>query len=222
MIQILATILITILTTVAVQNYVPLKYLEALPGLERTRNLGATITTINSTDTLRDSRSVINTNFTNLNTDKLENSSLYGSTTLPYITTLSGLVSIGTIPTGVWNGTGIDVARQGTGTTTICLNNVILGNAGSGFKCADGHGVSGEFLTSNGAGTAPTWQASTVSLTADYTWTGEHSFTSATTTNFFANNWSLITGQTIATGSVVSLNSSGGITLAPGGWRSEE
>src|SRR3990167_4097302 len=214
MYRFLITALIAILSTLGTERF--------LNSIEPKTWLGSTLTTITGTTKVSDLDTILTANFNALNADKLEASSLYGSTTLPYITTLSGLASIGTITTGIWNGTGIDVARQGTGTTTLCLNNVILGNAGSGFKCADGHGVSGEFLTSNGAGTAPTWQASTVSLTADYTWTGEHSFTSATTTNFFANNWSLITGQTIATGSVVALNSSGGITLAPGGWRSEE
>src|SRR3990167_1010743 len=175
MIRILSTILITALTTFGINNYVPLKYFEALPGLTKTGNLGATITTINSTDTLRDSRSVINTNFTNLNSDKIEVS----TTTMGLLTSAPNLATIGTITTGIWNGTGIDVARQGTGTTTICSNNVLLGNAASGFKCANGHGASGEFLTSNGAGVAPTWQASSVSLTNDYAWTGEHSFTSA-------------------------------------------
>ena len=178
MLNFLLTILITILTTVAVQNYVPLKYLEALPGLTRTGNLGATITTINSTDTLRDSRSVINTNFTNLNSDKIETS----TTTMSLLTSVPNLATVGTITSGTWNGTGIDVARQGTGTTTLCSNNVILGNAGSGFKCTNGHGTSGQFLQSGGAGVAPTWASSAVDQDADYTWTGEHSFTSATTT----------------------------------------
>src|SRR3990167_9976983 len=113
MIQILLTILITAITTIGINNYVPLSYFEALPGLTTTGNLGATITTIQGSDTLSNSRTTINTNFSNLNTDKLEVSAMTGTTTIPSITTLVNLSSIGTITSGVWNGTGIDVARQG-------------------------------------------------------------------------------------------------------------
>src|SRR3990167_3799114 len=178
MIRILSTILITALTTFGINNYVPLKYFEALPGLTRTGNLGATITTIQGTDTLSNSRSVINTNFANLNSDKVE----VATTSMGLLTTLSNLVTVGTITSGTWTGTTIAVANGGTASTTICSNNVILGNAGSGFKCTNGHGTSGQFLQSGGAGVAPTWASSAVDQGADYTWTGEHSFTSATTT----------------------------------------
>ena len=51
--------------------------------------LGSTITTIAGSDTLKDSRAVINTNFTNLNNDKIEIS----TTTLPLLTTLINLAT---------------------------------------------------------------------------------------------------------------------------------
>src|SRR3990167_1851239 len=102
------------------------------------------------------------------------------------LTSVPSLVTIGTITAGVWNGTGIDVARQGTGTTTLCSNNVLLGNAASGFKCANGHGTSGQFLTSGVSDAVPTWTTSAVDEAGNYTWTGLHTFNgtsgSATTT----------------------------------------
>src|SRR3990167_6535630 len=178
MYRIFLTILITALTTIGINNYVPLKYLELLPDLPREQRYGATITTIAGTDTLSNSRSVINTNFTNLNSDKIEVS----TTTMGLLTSAPNLATIGTITTGIWNGTGIDVARQGTGTTTICLNNVILGNTTSGFKCTNGHGTSGQFLTSGGAGAVPTWTTSSINEAGTYTWTGAHTFNTAATT----------------------------------------
>lgn len=94
----------------------------------------------------------------------------------------TNITTLGTITTGTWNGTAIDVARQGTGSTSPTLNQVILGNAGSGFKVVSGFGNSGDILTSAGAGTAPTWTTG-ISSGANVTWTGIHIFNTATTTH---------------------------------------
>ena len=143
-----------------------------------TRTLGATITTINATDRITDSRSTINTNFTNLNIDKIE----VATSSVGNITTLPNLSSIGTLTTGVWNATAIGVAYGGTGTTTPARYQVILGNGAYGLTVASSTGSTGQFLTSNGAGAYPSWQSSTVSLTDDYLWTGNHFFKSGVTT----------------------------------------
>jgi len=74
------------------------------------------------------------------------------------VTTLSSLVSVGTITTGVWNGTTIAVANGGTGLTTLTANNLLVGN-GTGNVTFIAPGTSGNVLTSNGttwASTAPT------------------------------------------------------------------
>lgn len=142
------------------------------------RIFGSTITTINATDRISDSRSTINTNFANLNADKIENA----SSSIAAITTLSNLISIGTITTGVWNGTPVTVAYGGTGSTTLSANQVLLGNGTGVLKTVVGFGASGQFLTSNGAATAPTWQTSSIDQGAAYTWTGAHIFNTATTT----------------------------------------
>ena|SRR3990167_7746218 len=213
MIRILSTILITALTTFGINNYVPLKYFEALPGLTRTGNLGATITTIQGTDTLSNSRSVINTNFANLNSDKVE----VATTSMGLLTTLSNLVTVGTITSGTWTGTTIAVANGGTASTTICSNNVILGNVGSGFKCTNGHGTSGQFLQSGGAGVAPTWATSAIDQAANYNWTGTHRFVNLNASSTIANplvlngvSYAFPLGQT-ASSSVLSTDASGNL-----------
>lgn len=143
--------------------------------------LGASVTEILATDTLKDSRTTINDNFTALNNGKIEIS----TTTLPLITTLNGLASasslatVGTITSGTWNATAIGVSKGGTGTTTPTSNQVMIGNGTSGLKVI-GFGTSGQFLTSGGANTAPSWTTSSVDQGINYTWTGEHTF--ATTT----------------------------------------
>src|SRR3990167_7006296 len=150
MYRFLITALIAILSTLGTERL--------LNSTEPETRLGSTLTTITGTTKVSDLDTILTANFNALNADKIEVS----TTTMSLLTSVPNLVTIGTITTGVWNGTGIDVARQGTGTTTICLNNVLLGNAASGFKCANGHGTSGQFLTSGGAGAVPTWTTSAV------------------------------------------------------------
>ena len=173
--NIILTAVITIASFFAIENYVPLKYLET----KQEKKLGTSITTIASTDTLKNSRTTINDNFTALNNGKIEIS----TTTLPLITTLSGLTSasalatVGTITSGTWSGTAILTAKGGTGSTTLAANQVLLGNGTGNIGIVAGLGTTGQYLTSTGAGTAPTWQTSAVDTAINYTWTGLHSFT---------------------------------------------
>lgn len=114
----------------------------------------------------------------NANLDQTVNSA---STTLPALTTLANLSTVGTITTGTWNGTAIGVAYGGTGTTSPTSNQVIIGNGASGFKVI-GFGTSGQFLTSQGAGSAPQWTTSSVNEAGTYNWTGLHTFLNASST----------------------------------------
>ena len=120
-------------------------------------------TTIASTDTL--------TNFPTTYNANLTKTIEVGTTSVASITTLANLESIGTIITGIWNGTVIGVAYNGTGTTSPTTNQVMLGNGSSGFKVI-GFGTSGQFLTSGGDATAPSWTVGTVDQTQDYNFTG--------------------------------------------------
>ena len=159
------------------------------------------ITTINSTDTLRDSRTVINNNFTSLNTNKLENSSYYATTTHSAITSIPNLATIGTITSGTWNGTAIAVGYGGTGTTTPNRYSVILGNGADGLTIASSTGSSGQSLVSNGTGVYPSWQSVAVNQGDAYTWTGTHSFAATTTLNntiFNSGNVLITASSTIA------------------------
>lgn len=71
-------------------------------------------------------------------------------TTLNSTVVTSSLTSVGTITTGVWNGTAIDVSHGGTGLATLTANNVILGN-GTSNPTFVAPGTSGNVLTSNGS-----------------------------------------------------------------------
>jgi hypothetical protein len=138
--------------------------------------LGSTITNIAGGDIISSSRTTINTNFTNLNNGKIEVS----TTTLPLITTLSGLTSatslstVGTIITGTWSATSIAVGKGGTGTTSPSAYFVLLGDGTNGITIASSTGSSGQFLTSNGAGAYPSWQTSAVSQSINYNFTSSY------------------------------------------------
>ncbi len=71
----------------------------------------------------------------------------------------SSITTLGTIATGVWNGTAVDVAHGGTGNTTFTAYSVICaGTTATGvFQNVSGVGTSGQVLTSAGAGALPTW-----------------------------------------------------------------
>lgn len=136
---------------------------------------GTTLTTINGTDQISLSRATINSNFTALNTGKIEvgTTSVASITTLSGLTTAAALATVGTITSGTWSATPITVAEQGTGTTSPTLNAIMFGNGASGFKVVS-FGNNGQFLTSGGAGAAPTWTSPSIDTTISYNFTGSY------------------------------------------------
>jgi len=73
----------------------------------------------------------------------------------------STITTLGTISTGTWNATTLDVSHGGTNNTTFTAYSVICaGTTSTGtFQNVSGVGSSTNVLTSNGAGALPTWQA---------------------------------------------------------------
>lgn len=174
--SVLISTLIVLGIIVLVINYIPFSSMGFLTFNKPL--IGTTLTTLNSSDTMSAFPTLYNANNNALNLGKMETS----TTSVKSITTLSNLSSVGTITSGVWRGTGIEVAYQGTGTTSPTLNQILLGNGSSGLKVVGGFGTSGQFLTSAGTGAAPTWTTSAIDQAADYTWTGTHNFNITTAT----------------------------------------
>lgn len=147
--------------------------------------LGSTITTINGSDTIKNSRTTINDNFTALNNGKFELTDWFATTSAPQLVTLSGLTTagnlatVGTITSGVWNGTAITASKGGTGSTTLMSNALLLGN-GTNPIIGLGNGTAGQFLTASTTGNAPYWSTSAIDEAGNYTWTGNHIFASTT------------------------------------------
>lgn len=131
---------------------------------------GTTITTINGTDLLSNFPSSYNTTITNLNNDKIEVS----TTSVASITTLSNLATVGTIISGIWNGSNIGTAYGGTGSTTLSSNQVLVGNGTGNIGVVSGWGTSGQLLTSGGLGSLPTWSSASFDTTQSYNLTGTY------------------------------------------------
>jgi len=72
----------------------------------------------------------------------------------------TSITTLGTIGTGVWNGTGITVPFGGTGNSTFTAYSVICaGTTATGaFQNVSGVGTLNQVLASNGAGALPSWK----------------------------------------------------------------
>lgn len=165
LLNIVITSVIALGVFVGAYKFFPLQWLETA---QQSHTFGSTITTIQGSDTLSSSRTVINTNFANLNADKIEAT----QTTLNSLTSASSLASVGTLTVGTWNASTITAPFGGTGSTTLSSNQLLIGNGTGNIKTVTGWGNSGQFLTSNGSTLAPTWQSGAVDQTASYNWTG--------------------------------------------------
>jgi hypothetical protein len=136
----------------------------SLPGSQVTGNISgnaANITaTSNSTLTTLSSLSLPGTQVTGnisgnaANITATSNSTL---TTLSGLTSAANLATVGTVTTGVWNGTTIAVANGGTGQTSLNAHYVMVGNGTSGVTSVDPL-TAGLVLTSNGTSIDPSFQ----------------------------------------------------------------
>jgi len=173
LINIALSTIVGMVSAIGVYTTIPLSFIEKF-SIDSGQKLGSSITTIAGGDTISSSRAVINTNFSNLNDGKIENS----TTSVAAITTLSNLVTVGTLTSGSLGSgfTTVVGARGGTGSTTLSTNQVLLGNGTGNIGVVEGWGTSGQGLLSNGGVLAPTWQAITTDQTANYIWSGTHTF----------------------------------------------
>ncbi len=72
------------------------------------------------------------------------------------------ITTVGTIASGVWNGTPVTVPFGGSALSSLTAYAVLCGGttSTSAMQQVSGVGTSGQLLTSNGPGLLPTWQAS--------------------------------------------------------------
>lgn len=106
--------------------------------------------------------------------------STYLGNTYSPIAGSASITTVGTVTSGTWNGSTLTVPYGGTASTTLAANRLFVGN-GTGNLISIGGGTSGQFLTSNGPSSAPSFQTAAIDQAANYTWTGQHTFSSTTT-----------------------------------------
>lgn len=170
LINILITATIAIASTIGAYNYLPLSFIEKLsPKTEQ--KFGATITTIAGTDTIKDSRAVINTNFANLNSEilgvltpaRLTATSTSASSTIQWgLEVYNRPVSIGSSATTTLRGNATSSFASGVSATVFDARST---TATSTF----GNGISisgGCLVISSGS------CLSALDLTAQNVWTG--------------------------------------------------
>lgn len=78
------------------------------------------------------------------------------ATVLSTWTGSTNITTVGTVSTGVWNGTDIGVAYGGTGVSSLTAHGVVLGNGTSAVNVT-GAGTAGQYLVSGGASADPDW-----------------------------------------------------------------
>ena len=144
------------------------------------------------------------------------------------VTTLSSLSSIGTIGTGVWNGTAVAAAYGGTGQTSYAVGDLLYASTSTALsKLADV--ATGSVLVSGGVGVAPAYSATPTltSLTAAalYGGTGVGSALTLQSTTGIGSSDSIAmkvgnngatTALSIATTGIVSFPTTGAIVLPVG------
>lgn len=118
-INIAITAFIALLVVISFYLYFPLDWLDG------DVTFGSTITTIAASDTLSASRSVINTNFSNLNTDKLESTN---------IDSCSEIAALGALETGTCGSLVLSVSPTFTGTATFASASTTNLSADTLFK----------------------------------------------------------------------------------------
>src|ERR1043166_8925812 len=98
-------------------------------GMEPIVPVGTSITDIQGSDRISDSRTTINDNFDALNAGKLELTDFYATTSHSQINRLARLSVVGTITTGTWNGTAIAQNKGGTGFSTYSTGDLLYASA---------------------------------------------------------------------------------------------
>ena len=164
--------------------HVPLSLFEGAPSF------GATsITTILGTDTLSSSRSVINSNFSSLDAGKIDNAStsIKAITTLPSLASAAVLATVGTITSGVWNGTAVtaDYINKTTAYTWTAQHNftgtgngIFATSASSTYATSTNHWITNltfTGITSSLLKTSSTGLVTSATAGSDYTYTSTSS-----------------------------------------------
>ena len=88
---------------------------------------------------------------------RIDGASVLNKTTLGSTVVSSSLTSVGTIATGVWNGTAIGVAYGGTGLTSAPQGSVLVANSANTYTALDGGGSNDGLLAYTASSDTIAW-----------------------------------------------------------------
>ena len=91
---------------------------------------------------------------------RIDGASVLNKTTLGSTVVSSSLTSVGTIATGVWNGTAIGAAYGGTGLTSAPQGSVLVANSANTYTALDGGGSSDGLLAYTASSDTIAWATS--------------------------------------------------------------
>lgn len=122
----------------------------------------------------------------------------------------TNITQLGTITTGVWNGTTILVGNGGTGATSFTAYAVVCGGITStgALQNVSGVGSVGQVLTSNGAAALPSWQAVSGGGTVSPGLINQLAY--------YSSAGNTVSGLTTASGGVLVTNNAGAPSILPG------
>ncbi len=159
-----------------------------LYSMQTEQDFGAVITTINGSDKLSDSRSVINTNFANLNTDLVALQATVTGLSFPFTATSYGVSTSTTV--GFTN--GILSTASSTFSSALRLSSLSSGGVGIGtgglLYSAATTTYSSPLVYTSGAVTCPTCQTSAGTFPFDAITNWGITFAAGTTSRMYINN----------------------------------
>lgn len=164
-------------------------------------------------------------------TNRLTVTNAGGTITLNVSTSYAGdtsIVTLGTVTTGTWNGTAVDVAHGGTGDTSLTAYAPLCGGTTStgAVQSVASVGTTGQVLTSNGPSALATFQAVTGSSPKGYVYGLPLAYATSTTVSVGpglardsanAADITLAAAGTISTGTLGAINGLDRVALPGGG-----
>ena len=195
MLNYIITTVLGFVTVLVVYNFVPLSYFEF--PIQSKQTYGASIVTIAGTDTLSASRSVINTNFSNLNTDKAE------------LTVANNFSANNTFTTATFTGL-VNFSDKASTTLFSCLGTCYFGaTATSSFSAAGALTLITPLTVANGGTSLTTFGGNNTILytTSANTLSSESAFTYNPSTDLLTFVNGLITNASTTNASTTVLSS---------------
>lgn len=162
------------------------------------------------------SSATIISGFPTIYNDNLAQTVNSSTTSIPQLTVIGT-----TTPPSAWAGRLIQPTYGGTGSSTLAVNQVLLGGGTTEIRSVSGFGTAGQFLVSQGAGVAPQWATGGFATADNYTVTGQWIFANASTSFISASTTGAISTTTLQAVNIKGASSTVILADVPYGFSSQ-